>query len=393
MSRAVEDAICGAVGEVTALVAMYPVDTVKVQCQAHSTSAAHVLQELFRLGPAVACRKLYAGVGSAAIVAAAMGSLYLFAFYSVKRMGGSVVCMAESASRRNTEMSTEVFNPSRMVGDECARGNPWIASAAAGLMASMMASLVEAPMEQFKIRTQAGTQRGPIFKNMTSAVSRQGSSVLYAALLPFLLKSIPHDIAELLTFSQLQDVRSQSTDTDTGITMTPYKSTMNDASSHGVSKFTSKKKSLYSQCILHLFDQLPESVGDMVTGAIAGGTAAIVAMPFDTTFTRMNIVPLATTTPSSPGVIQGSLNSARIFFATGHKMVEAGGVRSLFVGLGPRLLQAIPASVVFWMAVEGSRRLLEKHYELENTYGDDGAERSRNIKEVHSTPGHCGAMA
>ena len=67
VSQLAVDALSGAVGEVASLVVLYPLDSLKVLCQARGASTGAVLAELRALGcSGRALRQLYAGCGSAA---------------------------------------------------------------------------------------------------------------------------------------------------------------------------------------------------------------------------------------------------------------------------------------------------------------------------------------
>ena len=82
------DAICGALGEIAQIVVLYPVDTLKVQCQAQGARVGDVISCLRaqNLGPLQLLRTLYAGCGSAATCSAVIGAVYLVTFFHAKRM-------------------------------------------------------------------------------------------------------------------------------------------------------------------------------------------------------------------------------------------------------------------------------------------------------------------
>ena len=82
----VANAICGAVGEIAQIIVMYPMDTLKVQCQAQGSCVRGVLSGLRarHLGPVQTLRSMYAGCGSAATCSAIIGAAYLVTFYHTK---------------------------------------------------------------------------------------------------------------------------------------------------------------------------------------------------------------------------------------------------------------------------------------------------------------------
>ena len=56
---------------------------------------------------------------------------------------------------------------------------------------------------------QAGLMKGTMLSNMTSAYGVEGLTSLYWNFLPFLLKGIPYDVAELFSYSQLTEHQLQ----------------------------------------------------------------------------------------------------------------------------------------------------------------------------------------
>ena len=50
--------------------------------------------------------------------------------------------------------------------------------------------------------------------------------------------------------------------------------------------------------------------------------------------------------------------------------LQGGGPKALFVGMSPRLLQTVPSCMVYWLAVEYTRRALSQFSSEE---GSDGA--------------------
>lgn len=338
------DAICGAVGEVAGLVAFYPLDTIKVKCQAGSISVRQALTETMALGPASALRTLYAGMGSTALGAAAIGSIYLLTFYAAKRAGAS---LARIAAQKSNNSNSE--DPSSAA--------PLIASAA-GAAASIVGSLIEAPIEAFKVRAQAGAGDGPMLASMARLVATQGLAPLYCSFVPFLLKAIPHDVAELFTFSQLSDA------------LTNNKTDGSDSWLQG------PRTALAT---------LPPEAKDMLVGAASGAAAAIASMPFDVTFTKMNLGTLGVcpSTAAASALAPGVGHNLAAFVSTIKSIVaHGGGPQALFVGVVPRLLQTVPAGMVYWMAVEATRRALESKFVVERPIDEDSP------PAVHGHPPH-----
>ena len=82
------DALCGAIGEIAQLVVTYPIDTVKVLCQAQGASVGSVVSCLRarNLGPWRLLGTMYAGCGAAAACSVLIGAAYLVSFYHLQRM-------------------------------------------------------------------------------------------------------------------------------------------------------------------------------------------------------------------------------------------------------------------------------------------------------------------
>lgn len=106
--------------------------------------------------------------------------------------------------------------------------------------------------------------------------------------------------------------------------------------------------------------QLPSSASDMLIGAVAGAASVLLSMPCDVIKTRMDLG------GGARAVGGGVLASTRAFFDTGRQLVRAGGgLQALFVGVAPRLLQTVPSTMVYWAAVEGTRRLMQQHCDID----------------------------
>lgn len=285
------DALCGAAGEVTALVALYPLDTVKTLCQAKNVGSGVVVKELLALGPGKMLCAAYAGVGQAALGSLLLGALYLMTFYGVSRFGKRVLAATDSWSQ----------------------GKSAIVASTAGAMASIVGSLIEAPVESLKIRAQAGW--GSVQGSRNALIG--GGWYEGMAFFPYLFKAVPNDVAELFTYSQLHDLTKRTWINGLGC----------------------------------------EKVDAMV-GAAAGAVATIVSMPFDVIFTRMNVLHLPDGRNKSIAALLGAFWTTAVS-TCGH------GTRACFVGLVPRLLQTVPAGMVYWMAVEATRRALDEQFDVE----------------------------
>ena len=80
----------------------------QVLCQARGSSTGAVLAELRALGcSSRALRQLYAGCGSAALCSAAIGAVYLLAFYSAKRLVAAAATTAAAAKQQQQQQQQQ----------------------------------------------------------------------------------------------------------------------------------------------------------------------------------------------------------------------------------------------------------------------------------------------
>ena len=82
------EALCGALGEMTQTFVLYPMDTLKIQCQAHSLGSKAAWASIVskHAGPGQLMRSMYAGCGSQVVCSAAIGAVYLVSFFQLKQM-------------------------------------------------------------------------------------------------------------------------------------------------------------------------------------------------------------------------------------------------------------------------------------------------------------------
>lgn len=297
MNNTIVDCICGSLGEVAALLSFFPLDTLKVHCQAHSIGMREALRRVLSDGTLHACKRLYSGVGTAAIGAAIVGAVHLSVYHYWKRLELKI---------RSAESS------------QCSS-----ASAKTGLLAvwgavvsSMTVGALEAPLDQVKLRMQANTIRGPPLLHLLETLSSAGARQMFiSSFVPFVLKAIPHDVGEFVTFGTLSE----------------------------------------SGRINTVLAPLSENGRDALIGAAAGCTAALLSNPFDVVCTKVQ------TSPVPPhGNCHSLRSSLAAFMDTARAEFAVGGMRRMYAGFVPRLLQMVPASVVYWLVVEEARRRIQR---------------------------------
>lgn len=341
LPRPVFEAFFGAVGEIAQVAVLYPLDTLKVRCQASGCGVAAILKDMLRNGITISVmQQLYAGVVSASICSVAIGSLYYLTFCAAQRLATT---FAEAKTKKQALAPHVLHDHHDMVLHGLAvpteervernSGGKLSSNLLAAVVAALVGALIEAPVELFKNQTKAGLIEGNMLRNMANTLKINGLRSWYWGFLPFCFKSLPFDVAELLTWSQLRDWydgikdwKAQQSMTSTGHPLTPTE--------------------------LWLVNNLPEQVWDAVIGAAAGAAAVCVSMPSDCVKTVMD-------TRASEASLGGGMGSIRAFFSTGKRLMVKEGPGALFTGVMPRLGEKVPSTMLYWVAVESCRRLLE----------------------------------
>ncbi|EFJ47173.1 hypothetical protein VOLCADRAFT_105233 [Volvox carteri f. nagariensis] len=361
------DAIAGALGEVAQILVLYPLDTVKVRCQASGETAAVVLRRLLSNGVNLKLlRKLYAGALGAAACAVVVGAVH-FASYEGSRKaflrlastshpnaGGSVSSVHGVQGLHGTHSyasipeycTTAAEGTTAPVGrDECRLGRT-LATFAAAAVAAVATALVESPVELFRHNAQAGLVAPNFMREMVSTVRREGVGGLYWGFLPHCFEAWPHDIAELATYGLMREFQESAS--------RPISRHYNWAS--GIS----------------------EHGWDLMTGAASGVSAVLLSMPFDTVKTYLQ-------THGADLSGRGVLGSAALFVKSGRRIVARKGLGGLYVGVTPRLLQQVPSAMVCWWSIAAFKRIMEP-YTLSDLEGGHGATSSDCLEAA--PPGH-----
>lgn len=375
----------------------------QVRCQAGGLSSGQVVRDLFKSGAAPSVlRQLYSGVMSASLCSAVIGALYYASFCACKRAAHSAADAIEKRQQQQRPMAAATTaaaaaavphhlphglpvghhhdavmaticydeattaaaastsaaaggsaaiaaSPSAASGACCAvdaadvapvaaqegsgasnGGLRLAANLAASVAAGLMGGLVEGPLELFKHQAQAGQISGSLFSHMAGTVQSRGLGALYVSFVPFLLKSLPFDCSELVTYSSLQDMR----DRELAAPLPPPGA----AAAGSATQLNAAVRAV------------PDHVWDCAIGATAGAAAVIISHPFDVVKTVME----------TGGSAAAAGTGAGAFAATARNVVAKQGPGGLWVGIVPRMAE-VPSTMVYWLAVEGCRRLLEPH--------------------------------
>ncbi|KXZ54726.1 hypothetical protein GPECTOR_4g794 [Gonium pectorale] len=346
------DAVAGALGEVAQILVLYPLDTVKVRCQASGETAAVVVRRLLRKGVNLQLlQKLYAGALGAAACAVLVGAVHFASYEGSRKWFIKLLCprtapaAAATAGSGVTAVDTAaVCSHGSTPAVSCAaadgaggddgRGKRMAATFAAAALAAVATAIVESPVELFRHNAQAGLVQSNFMREMASTVRREGFGGLYWGFLPHCFEAWPHDISELATYGFMRDFQ--------------------DAASRPGSRHHSWANGLSHEA------------WDLVTGAASGAAAVLVSMPFDTVKTYLQ-------THGADLSGRGLLGSAKLFVKSGRRIVARKGLAGLYVGVTPRLLQQVPSAMVCWAAIAAFKRAMEPHTVPEDGEGGSGS--------------------
>eukprot|EP00878_Enallax_costatus_P023417 GHUV01024908.1.p1 GENE.GHUV01024908.1~~GHUV01024908.1.p1 ORF type:complete len:329 (+),score=115.82 GHUV01024908.1:267-1253(+) len=110
LNSTVVEALAGAAGEVAQMALLYPLDTVKVRCQAASLSSRKVLAEMYRSTggnwPAI-FGALYAGILPSMALSVLVGSVHYACFCATRRVLSRLAAAAAADSRSSSQPSAQ----------------------------------------------------------------------------------------------------------------------------------------------------------------------------------------------------------------------------------------------------------------------------------------------
>mmetsp|Transcript_22126 Transcript_22126/g.61417 ORF Transcript_22126/g.61417 Transcript_22126/m.61417 type:complete len:388 (+) Transcript_22126:333-1496(+) len=309
LSSLAVSAICGGAGECASVVATYPLDTLKVRCQTQGLGCWQVLRGVLLSGNRVqALAALYSGVVPVGLTAVVSGALYLSIFAGAEIL---LTKVSRGMQRKGTAESG-----GGKAGSEWRESSPWVAGLSAA-SASLIIACLELPTEVVRLRMQSGTTPGNFVEHFRWAFRDVLSTGWLSYLAPCLIKEVPQDSAEFVTYGML--ARCWDDHAPVKADATPY--------------------------------------ADCIIGAGAGTAAVLISMPADVMKTRLACVSPAALSSGPFGCIRSYAGAAGIVF-------RESGITGFYAGLGPRLLR-VPSTMIYWVTVETTRRLLEKHCSID----------------------------
>jgi len=287
-------------------------------------------------------------------------------FASLTVSAAVVASSSSSSSPSSTSTSTSSSSPSSQLQSVHAHVQAEAATAGA-VVASVMTSLMESPLELFRHRAQAvvvgggagaaasaaagaagaatAGAPGSVLAQASAAFAAGGVKELYRGLAPYVLKSAPYDISELLVYSMLRG-RGGGNGGEGG------DGTDNGDGSSSTSSTSSHDSGVFS--LLPTNMRPPPQLAHAVLGAVAGAAAVVASMPADCIKLKLEL--------SSAPVAHGLRESVGQFFGTGRAIAAGpGGPSALFRGMGPRLAEKVPSTMIYWVVVEAARKALAPH--------------------------------
>lgn len=250
--------------------ALYPIDTIKTRLQAMRSGGG--FSALLKAGGG---RSLYAGVwGNLAGVAPA-----------------SAVFMA-------------VYEPvKRAVMDAVPEDKAFLGPLSAGVAAGVASSVIRVPTEVVKTRMQTGEFRHA-FTALKTILAKEGAKGIFAGYGSFLLRDLPFDAIEFVTYEQL-------------------------------------KKGYKNVVLKDSRDLNPAE--HSVFGAGAGAATGLITTPLDVLKTRL--------------MIQGGAQKYKNVFDCAIKIAAEEGTSALFRGWQPRVIWIGVGGSVFFTVLEASKKL------------------------------------
>ncbi|KAG2497459.1 hypothetical protein HYH03_004614 [Edaphochlamys debaryana] len=416
LPQPVVDAICGAVGEVAQIVILYPMETIKVRCQADCVGAGVVVRELLKngWGPHVVSQ-LYAGLGSATAFSVVVGAIHWLTFCTAKR--AAVDYMVDQERQKAAANGGRPAVPAGAVQAVTAavHADGRVHTSAGGTAhvfpGAHEGEGAKGAKEQGEKRAGRGHPTGATHEahkahlHVSSGHHMHDEEVSLPA-----VHAIPDDLSSSAKEeAEEADVRLLATANMVGATvgavMTalvegPLELFRHQAQAGVISGNLFKEMSsvvrkqgplgLYWGFLPYCFESFPYDISELATysqlrdvynaavarapegsmfaagskvpsqvwdisiGAAAGSAATLISMPFDVVKTYMQ-------THASDAVALSAPAQVRAFWDTGVRMVQSRGPSALWVGVVPRLAQQVPSCTICWWAVEACQHFLKPY--------------------------------
>jgi solute carrier family 25 S-adenosylmethionine transporter 26 len=239
LSPTMIEGISGAIGEAIQMILLYPLDTVKVRCQALGANSASVVMQMFKASKGsltVFVKSLYAGCIGGVLCSIPIGAVHFASFETSKRLLINAMCTEDKPA--SDKVASDLKNRRLM------------ANLLAACFAAVATAVIESPIELFRHNQQASSGQASFMSEMSSVFRASGFSGLYWGFLPHCFESLPHDTAELIVYGSLIDMQVDSMQKDSPSTQ-------------------------------WIRDMSKGPGFDLFVGGAAGSASVLVSMPFD----------------------------------------------------------------------------------------------------------------
>uniref|UniRef100_A0A383VUC8 Mitochondrial carrier protein n=1 Tax=Tetradesmus obliquus TaxID=3088 RepID=A0A383VUC8_TETOB len=392
------EAISGAAGEVAQIALVYPLDTVKVRCQAAGLNSRQVLAQLWRSTggnwPAL-LSALYAGALPAVPLSVLVGAVHYVSFCTTRRALAKVTKADDEAGSSSSSSSQQpgatlqpLLEQQQQHQQQHAHQHVIVTHGVTGThfmpMEDPAAAAADEAPDDTSLQDSSSSSARPAAVAagavaLTAAAAAESEADADA-------RPISHDVGE--GSMSLNMACAVITAVITAVVEAPLEQFRHNSQAGNIrGNFvremwrvlrTSGPRSLYFGFVPYCLESWPYDVSellvvgaatdargapglagikpavfDMTVGALAGTVAVLVSMPFDVVKTYMQ-------THGTGMAAEGLRESVGAFWATGSRLVAKGGPGALFVGLAPRLAHQVPGAMVCWLAIESMQRHLKK---------------------------------
>lgn len=401
LNSTVIEAISGAAGEVAQIALVYPLDTVKVRCQAAGIGSGQVVAGLWAATQGhwpTFLAALYAGALPAAALSVLVGAVHYVCFCTTRRAVASLTGADRSSGRSSSsgqqELSGQQQHHQHVIVSHGATGTHFLPIDESPLCGSDSDPQQQQQQQQTSDKQQqhadprSSSRRGRSRSSKAAAVagdadvSEEAESVQVAkgSLLVNCVAAVITAAITALVESPLELFRHNS---QAGQIQGNFLREM----WRGLRK--SGPRSLYYGFGVYCLESVPYDITELLVvgaardmrqhqhpavrdlapimfdlgvGGVAGAVAVLVSMPFDVIKTYIQThgaIGAAVSSSGSSGA--GLSHSMGLFLSTAKALVARGGPQALFVGLVPRLAHQVPGAIVCWYCIETCHRTLTKH--------------------------------
>ncbi|KAI8462430.1 MAG: mitochondrial carrier domain-containing protein [Monoraphidium minutum] len=398
LSAAAIEAFAGAMGEMAQISLLYPLDTIKVRCQAQGIPARAVIASLSGLGPRELAAQLFAGAGQAAVSSVLVGAVHFMSFCSAKRLVAGRLGPRGAAAEQQQQQQQQ-HEQRRAGGGGEPRGDG--EDGGGEERAARQRDHAAAPHHEHHLVVSHGASGAhftPVSEVLGSgdescsgggggepagagghAHSHGGGSAavnLAAAVLAAVATAMVEAPLELFRHNAQAGTGAMGGDflgamwrvardarsplplyrglTAYSLEAIPYDvselvvvGSLNDGRAAAEAAAAAGGGS--GGALASIARGVPQSAWDVGVGAIAGAAAVVASMPCDVVKTYMQV------NPTCGGGLRGFAAAARL-------LIARGGPGALWLGLAPRLAHQVPGACICWWSIHAVHRHMMEHH-------------------------------